>query len=257
MKHLLYSLITFLLIGCSSDENINNECASANKDSWIAKVQCISRRDKEEREYKKLVAKEAEEAQKEKNARGCIAQDLNRMESLVKTLGGYVTETSTLGELQTKFSSTLGYETSIQPPENNIKERVLIARVDTKCPSKFYLLVNVRAQEDGQINFFNVWAENPPEGYSSGLHSELSTNYALIRAQKLRAKADAIIKNSAPSNTGDPCAPNLSKATRLARLSQYGTVKQNSQGYYSVTEPNGKSHVVSYDEYLGNLKQCW
>jgi hypothetical protein len=40
----------------------------------------------------------------------------------------------------------------------------------------------------------------------------------------------------------------------LARLAQYGAVKQFTQGKYSATDSNGKSHGVYYDEYLGNLE---
>ena len=251
------------LSGCSQSEEINRECAAANKESFVARIQCINRKDSEKKELKKELAKIEKERKKENEARDCIAQDLPRMENLVLETRKEVNENSKLSEIKDKVLQIIYPDNQFNryiepvPSDDNIKEFVLVYEVKTKCNSKFNFLINIRANENGQIKFFNVWAQTAPEGYPSGFNKNLSTNFDEIRRntksiQKLLKDMDTYAKEK----DNDHCAPNLSQSVRLSRLARYGAIRQTSQQVFTVSDSRGVSHGLTYDVF-GYLQRCW
>ena len=53
----------------------------------------------------------------------------------------------------------------IAPPKDNIRERILITTLRTKCASDFHFLINVRANADGIVMWYRAWPQSPPQGY--------------------------------------------------------------------------------------------
>jgi len=122
---------------------------------------------------KKRVEEQAK--RKEAQARICVAKDLARMESLAKKAKMSVKETMTLEEVKAALDAILPSKAHITPTDKNIKEWVAVTRVNTKCDSKFYFLVNVVALESGQLKFFRIWSENAPKGYPGGYGGNFPT----------------------------------------------------------------------------------
>lgn len=148
-----------------------------------------------------------------------------------------------------KLVNSLG---RILPAKEDIRERVLIYDLHTTCDSPFRFVVNVRANANGVLQFIKLFAEDAPEGYADGLHPELSTDFRSVReARSLLAQIAAskatrsknseanagarsiVSKGDAFGSDSDPCAPGLSKAERLRRLSGFGSVRQTAQGTFT------------------------
>lgn len=64
-----------------------------------------------------------------------------------------------------EVNSDLKIETLV--PDDNIKEKVVVAKIATNCDSAFHYLINVRFSDAGVIKFFNVWPKNSPQGYKA------------------------------------------------------------------------------------------
>ena len=261
----------------SFNEGVNEACATDYPNSFVARVQCIHRMDAQEKKDKaELEIKKAKQISANA-ARGCIAENIGRMESIVRELQAATDDNLTLMQLKPTFDniiqkgntpkyieyhgevdsapqktsemlvSSTGKETLIVPASDDIKERVLVAIIAPFCETSFNLLVNVRASESGKIDSFKVWAINPPIGYHDGLHGEFSVDYEARRAAKeMEAKGKK-------SKLLDPCAPNITKAERLQRLSQYGVVRQESDSEYSAG-----GHRITFEKYYprGALESC-
>jgi hypothetical protein len=270
-------LIAFQLF--SFNEVVNEVCAAEYPNSFVARVQCIHRMDAQEKKDKaELELKKSKEMQSNV-ARGCISENIGKMESTVKALQAATDDDLTLIQLKPIFDDVMPkfveyhgevfssppetsktlisssgkvdwpqQKTSIVPADDNIKERVLVATITPLCETSFYLLVNVRASESEKIESFKVWAVNPPTGYHDGLHYEFTVDYA---ARRMAKDTEAKLKKSVSL---DPCAPNLSKAERLSRLAQYGTVKQYSEFEYSAA-----NHKVTFERFYpyGALASCY
>lgn len=255
-------LIAFQLF--SFNEVVNEVCAAQNPSSFVARVQCIHRVDAQEKKDKADL--ELKESQKinANAARGCIAEDIGRMESIVKELQVATDDSLTLTQLKPIFDNILQkgrvvesgmgkvvrtpINASIVPASDDIKERVLVATIAPACDATFHLLVNVRAQENGKIDGFKVWAVNPPTGYYDGEHYEFRVDYEARRMAK-----EAEVKGK-KSTFLDPCAPGLKKADRIARLAQYGAVRQDSEFEYSAA-----NHKITFERYYpyGALSSCY
>lgn len=149
-------------------------------------------------------AREAEEAGKrqaeelrrigEEAARPCIAGDISRMESLAAKVKAAINVSSSLEEARAGLKLIIGQGGAVQIPKDNIKERVLVNSIDTKCDSQFHFLINVREGLDGKLRWVRVWAENAPDGYPKGLHSEFSSDFDAAREQE-RWRAEEIRRN--------------------------------------------------------------
>jgi hypothetical protein len=266
VKKIFYLFIlplSTLIFGCSQSEEINRECAAQNKDSFIARIQCIQRRDNEDKEFKKDLAKIQKQQEKEKLARECIAIDIPRMENLVIEAKKLVNENSKLEEINEKLNNLFypnnefsKYSKPI-PSSDNIKEFVLVYEVKTTCKSDFHLLINIRANESGQLRYFNVWAKTAPDGYPSGFSKNLSMDFEEIRKKRNeQQKLAKDIGQRANDIDKDHCAPNLPQSVRLSRLSRFGTVRQTSERSYVTSDSKGASHGLRYDVF-GNMQHCW
>src|SRR5581483_4731901 len=162
----LFSMLMFtcLLAGCTSNEEINQLCTNKYKDNVFGRWNCIQNETREAEQREKAAKEVLAEQAREAAARPCIARDLPRMEDLAARAINSVEGASSLEEVRPKIINLLG-SAELQEAKDNIKEKVLISRVDTKCNSQFYLLVNVRAHEDGTIRYAKVWSKNAPQGY--------------------------------------------------------------------------------------------
>lgn len=106
-----------------------------------------------------------------------VADDVKRMEALAASASKAVASGMNLDEAQKALASVLNYEGQILPSKSNIKERVLVSSIRTKCNSEFYFLINVSAAESGQLRRISVWSEKAPVGYPSGLDSRYSVDF--------------------------------------------------------------------------------
>jgi len=259
--YLFFIPLSTVIFGCSQSEEINRECAAQNKDSLIPRIQCIQRRDNEEKEYKKDLARLQKQQEKEKLARECIAVDIPRMENLIFEAKKLVNENSKLEDINEKLNNLLypnnefSKYTKPIPSSDNIKEFVLVYDIKTNCKSDFHFLINMRANENGKIRFFNVWAKTDPDGYPSGFSKNVSTDYDEIR-RKRNEQQKLVKEMNQRSGDIDPCAPNLSQSARLSRLSRFGTVRQTSERSYVTSDSKGVSHGLRYDIF-GNMQHCW
>lgn len=249
MKKIIPLLIAIsFIVGCTNDESINRQCSIDYPHSFIDKMNCINSLEKEKAIRVKKDAELKAEEEKEASARSCIANDLSRMEGLAKRIYDATNEPSSLESLKKIYKSILGRDGVIQPSDDDIKENLLITEIPTKCESKFEFLINVRANQNGQLLWLRQWANTSPEGYISGLHYEFSKEFEKIRRQKADAEADALMKKvkddleatrlanlaeeKRNSEISDPCAPNLTKAERLVRLGKFGVIRQESSDTY-------------------------
>jgi len=114
------------------------------------------------------------QSQRDENTRICIAEDLDRMESSINRAKNFVNFNSSIEELKIALDESLGTTGVILPAKDNIKEKVLIYKVSTKCNSNFNFLINLRFNEAKEIIWLRTWAHNPPQGYQEGFHQELS-----------------------------------------------------------------------------------
>jgi len=210
-------------------------------------------------------AREKLARQQEARARMCIAGDLPRLENLARSIQGAVRGDMKLEDVKTVTDKLTGYDGQIVPPQNDIKERVLIYKLSTHCDSTFNLLVNVRANDQGALKSLHVWAKNSPIGYAEGLHSEFSTEFEQDRARKAllaqKSEMNALEAKRLPSekqhrdlenqerDDTDPCAPHLANDERVKRLAAFGKVRQTGEGEYSA----GGHRVVFI---LGSLYSC-
>lgn len=125
------------------------------------------------------LAQEVEDSRKrEENARECIASDLDRMEKIYKDifhaikfefdkyandLNSEILEPKTIEKSVKTVWEKAVFETAIS--KDNIREKVLILSISTKCNSKFQFLINIRLDKDGYVKWYKAWIENPPKGY--------------------------------------------------------------------------------------------
>jgi hypothetical protein len=208
-------------------------------------------------------AREEQSRKAEEAVRPCIAADLPRMESIIQTARNATSADMSIEhakeEIEKATSLRLRSDTSL----SDIREPVLIFRVQSNCRSKFNLLVNVLADQQRIVKRFGVWAYDSPTGYAGGFHAELGRNYVYERQSALdsklarQAQEERARKASEPlhkavipdSPAGDQCAPGISVSERIRRLTQYGAVRQVSEGDYVA---NGHRVWESY----GRLIDC-
>jgi hypothetical protein len=163
---------------------------------YFAYRQCVKEQTKIERER---IAKELEEKLKkvkEDAARPCIASDLARMEALAKRAMVEIKPQFSLEDAQKALRPVLSYDGTILVPDDNIKERVLIYRIPTKCDSSFYFLINLRTAPDGTLRYYRTWAKDAPVGYKGEYHQELSKEFEEDRKGLARLEEKAKLDES-------------------------------------------------------------
>jgi len=165
--------------------DIEHRCTARYPNVWqyFAWKDCVKTATQEERE-------ESLKRQREEAARPCLAADISRMEGLAAKASGAVKSEWSLEEAQAALSLIIGYQGTIEVASDNIKERVLVHSISTKCDASFYFLINLRADQDQRLRWFRIWAEDPPSGYSAGRHQEFSVEFEEQRQQE-RYRAEA------------------------------------------------------------------
>jgi hypothetical protein len=116
-------------------------------------------------------------------ARPCLAADISRMEGLAVRAHEAVKSEFNLEEAKSALSIVLGDEGTIQIADDNIKDRVLITAIYTKCDATFHFLINVREGSDKKLRWFRTSAEDAPVGYQAGIHREYGTEFEAQREQ--------------------------------------------------------------------------
>lgn len=225
----------------------------------------------EDKKLKKLAIAHAKE-------RDCIGGDISRMEEAVRKLSSSIESEDKIDVVAKKFA---GNNKDILAADDDITQKVLVYSVPTNCSSPFNLLVNIRADQDGNLLWFRVWSRNPPPelGYPQDLVAKFTVDYDALRKeniakklaqkkqqeelQKKKLASEALNKQNSSFNYSqnsssvldskletDPCAPELSKQERLRRLALFGSVKQNSENSYSAA-----NRTVMFG-YTGRLIYC-
>ncbi|HYL31988.1 MAG TPA: hypothetical protein VEU53_02420 [Stellaceae bacterium] len=146
------------------------------------------------RDHQRAVAEQEQtrKAKREERARACNAAEIKRLEPILARANDAVTESMTLDDAKKALDPILGMPTEIDVPSDNIKQKVLVGQLQPKCDSAFYYLINVIADEQGKLTWFRVWAENAPEGYSTGPFGSLpqyTSDYGSKRSEAAAAEA--------------------------------------------------------------------
>jgi hypothetical protein len=145
---------------------------------FFARRGCINSANKEKKEEGERKKIEQARQQREEGARPCIADDLPRMERLLTRIEDGLKSEIDLALREPKNNTFMLEDISktlkeiwpemvagIAPAQDNIRERVLIANLRTKCDSDFHFLINVRASADGSVSWFRAWPQSAPQGY--------------------------------------------------------------------------------------------
>ncbi len=186
------------------------------------------------------------ETAREENARFCIAEDIKRMEGVVKDMSSAISDGDNLKTIAPKLNKIANGDAFFNHPDEDIKQSVLIYEIHTKCDSKFNLLINIRADENDKLRWFRVWGQNSPKGYPSDNIEKFTVDYDFLRKSEESKK----VSNDKQQASAALCAVGLSKQERLNRLSKYGPVTQTAENeYYS------GGHHLSFD-YFG-LNSCY
>jgi hypothetical protein len=189
MRRLSWTALALLLIafGPARGDNadIEHQCTAMypSMTQYFAWKDCI----------KTATEREAEEdakRQKEEAARPCLAGDIPRMERLAAKAHEAVQSEFSLDEAQSALYPIIGDRGEIQIAKDNIKERVLVTSINTRCDAPFQFLINVREGSDKKLRWVRVSAEDPPAGYPANLHQEFGVEFEEQREQeRLRAGA--------------------------------------------------------------------
>ncbi len=147
-------------------------------------------------EDKRREAKEKREA----DARECISNDLPRMEAAYVKIFDAVEQ-----EFQATLNDKDGGDISSDQIEkilkatitdifiqkvssnDNIRQKVLVSTVRTKCNSDFHFLLNIRLDESGNVSWLRGWSETPPTGYKDPIVN--SRGYLSYQAMQESARA--------------------------------------------------------------------
>jgi hypothetical protein len=148
-----------------------------NITQYFAWKDCVKTETQQEAEYDVKRKEEEAKHRKEEAARPCIAADIPRMEALAQKVKAAVKSELTLEEASAALEPIIRQQAEIQIPTDNIRERVLVDSIDTRCSSSFYFLINVREGPDKKLRWLRVVAKNPPAGYRDGLLSEYSSDF--------------------------------------------------------------------------------
>lgn len=162
----------------ASDE-IEHDCTTRypNVTQYFAWRDCVKTETKREEEERFKATLAAEKQARELAERPCIAADISRMEDLAAKARAAIKPQFNLEEAQTALGQAIGYKGEIHIPNDDIKERVLVFSIRTKCNSQFHFLINLRAGQDGSFRWYRTWAQYPPAGYKGELHSEYSIEF--------------------------------------------------------------------------------
>jgi hypothetical protein len=114
----------------------------------------------------------------------------------------------------------LGSKGEIAPATDDIKERVLTYNIPTKCASKFHFLMNVRADQQGQLRWLRVWSNNAPAGYQAGLDQRYTNDFDAQRlAEQLqRFRDEEALKRSEEERKQQIAKSELERQQQIARL---------------------------------------
>jgi hypothetical protein len=155
---------------------------------------CVKTETQQEAEYNARREEEEAKRRKEEAARPCIAADIPRMEALAQKVKAAIRSELTLEEAKAVLEPITGRQAEVQIPKDNIRERVLVDSIDTRCPSAFNFLINVREGADKKIRWLRVVAQDAPAGYRDGLLSEFSSDFERQRQEEWSRAEDARFK---------------------------------------------------------------
>jgi hypothetical protein len=165
---------------------------------YFAWKDCVKTATEQEVEENLKRQEEDLKRQKEQAARPCLAADIPRMEGLAVKAREAVKSEFSLEEAKAALSIIIGNQGAIQIATDNIKDRVLITSIDTRCHAPFHFLINVREGPDKKLRWYRTSAEDPPAVYPASIHQEFGTEFEAQREEERYraevAKRDADIK---------------------------------------------------------------
>jgi len=139
---------------------------------FFNRSECIDKKkQKQEEAQKNLRIAEAKRVREDK-ARSCIADDLPRieadLEAIKKSFRNIYDKKhedlniSRASDLVTQFDQSI--KPSIEVPDEDFKQKVLVFELKTKCDSDFHYLANLRFGRDGIVRWLKFWSLNRPRG---------------------------------------------------------------------------------------------
>ena len=144
---------------------------------YLARTECIGEIDKRIEKQKAAERAAAAKEQRENAARSCVAADIPRVEGLLRDIKALI-----LNDYNDKLRGNSSYNLvivqslikgkyssinlSIQAADDNIKDKVLIFSIRTNCDSAFHFLANIRANSNDELQWYRLWAQEPPKGYN-------------------------------------------------------------------------------------------
>lgn len=193
---LAFALLLAPLAARADSADIEHRCTVLYPSimQYFAWKDCVKTETAQEAEYKARREEEEAKRRKEEAARPCIAADIPRMEALAQKVKAAVKSELTLEEAKAALEPITGQQAEVQIPKDNIRERVLVDSIDTRCPSAFNFLINVREGADKKIRWLRVVAKDAPTGYRDGLISEFSSDFERQRQEEWSRAEDARFK---------------------------------------------------------------
>lgn len=183
--------------------------------------------------------------------RACLSEQIPAMENSIKEISNLIDPFSNVHEVKRQLKDKLNINFDLLIADDNIKNRVLVAAISTSCKSKFYYLINIRDNENKELTSFNVYAENPPQGYSTGqfnIIESLKKDFVEARIQKKQT-----LNNTKSANIEDHCAPDLSHDERLRRLAKRGQIHESGLLTYTA----GESKIEFTSSRSGSVYICY
>jgi hypothetical protein len=153
---------------------------------YFAWKDCVKVETAKEAEQELRRQEQEREAQRLEAALPCLAKDLPRMETLATAAKSMIHANTSLESAQAALAELTSADGTIVIPKDNIRDRVLVTSINTKCDSTFHFLINVREGADKKLRWFRVGAENAPPGYQNGPHYEFGNEFEDEREQQRR-----------------------------------------------------------------------
>ncbi len=145
---------------------------------YFARSECIREAMDQINAKRKAERDEKDKKEREGKARECIAGDLSRMELALKKVGEEIRkeyEAALIAQAGKGLSITdlirkikeidSNLSTDIVAATDNIREKVIVSTIKTKCNSDFHFLINIRSDQNDQLLLYRYFAQNSPTGY--------------------------------------------------------------------------------------------
>ena len=149
---------------------------------FLSRRECVNTQSAQVKKTIQERKKREEDDKRETNARECISSDLKRMED--QYLSFYETISKVFQDAANKEPSENISSNDIESiikkliindtpqkvvADDNVREKILVSAIRTKCNSAFHFLINIRLDTESNVRWFRAYLEHPPRGYNDSV----------------------------------------------------------------------------------------